>query len=286
MEPPDTMHDRVEVSLIPVVEIAPRSGWAAIHARDLWHFRELLFFLTWRDIKVRYKQTVLGVAWAIVQPVFTMVVFSLLFGKLAGIPSDGLPYPIFAFAGLLPWTFFSNAVTNGGSSLVTSANLITKIYFPRLLIPAAAVAAGVVDFAISLLFLFGMMFYYKVLPTWQLGMLPALVLLLIALALATSFWTSALNVRYRDIRYALPFAIQMGMFVTPVIYPASLVPEKWKWLLYLNPLTGIIEGFRSSLLGMPFNWAALGVSLAFTVVALVISAFIFRRMESYFADLV
>lgn len=280
------MHDRVEVSLIPVVEIAPRSGWAAIHARDLWHFRELLFFLTWRDIKVRYKQTVLGVAWAIVQPVFTMVVFSLLFGKLAGIPSDGLPYPIFAFAGLLPWTFFSNAVTNGGSSLVTSANLITKIYFPRLLIPAAAVAAGVVDFAISLLFLFGMMFYYKVLPTWQLGMLPALVLLLIALALATSFWTSALNVRYRDIRYALPFAIQMGMFVTPVIYPASLVPEKWKWLLYLNPLTGIIEGFRSSLLGMPFNWAALGVSLAFTVVALVISAFIFRRMESYFADLV
>lgn len=280
------MHDRVEVSLIPVVEIAPRSGWAAIHARDLWHFRELLFFLTWRDIKVRYKQTVLGVAWAIVQPVFTMVVFSLLFGKLAGIPSDGLPYPIFAFAGLLPWMFFSNAVTNGGNSLVTSANLITKIYFPRLLIPGAAVAAGLVDFGISLLFLFGMMVYYRMAPTWQLGVLPALVLLLVALALAASLWTAALNVKYRDIRYALPFAIQMGMFVTPIIYPVSLVPAKWQWLLYLNPLTGIIEGFRSSLLGQPLNWKALGCSLAFTMVALLISAFVFRRMESSFADLV
>jgi lipopolysaccharide transport system permease protein len=272
--------------LTPVVEIVPRRGWAAINVRDLWHFRELLFFLAWRDIKVRYKQTVLGVAWAIIQPVFTMVVFTLFFGRLAGVPSDGLPYPIFAFAALLPWTFFSNAVTNGGSSLVSSANLITKIYFPRLLIPAAAVAAGVVDFAISLMVLFGMMVYYKVAPTWQFGMLPALVFVLVALALAASVWTAALNVKYRDIRYALPFAIQMGMFVTPIIYPVSLVPVEWRWLLYLNPMCGIIEGFRSSLLGRPFDWMAMGSSLVITMVMLVISAFVFRRMESSFADLV
>jgi lipopolysaccharide transport system permease protein len=269
------------------VRIRPSKGWVALNLKDLWVYRELLYFLTWRDIKVRYKQTLLGASWAIIQPFFTMLLFTLFFGKLAHMPSDGIPYPIFAYAGLLPWTFFSNAVTNSGNSLVGSSNLITKVYFPRMIIPGAAVGAGLVDFAIAFIILIVLMIYYGVALTWGIVMLPVLIVLLTLLAIGVGMWTSALNVKYRDIRYALPFVIQLWLFASPVIYPASLMPLKWRWVLALNPLTGIIEGFRSSLLGTNrFDWTALGVSTAFTLGMLVYSAYTFRRMEKVFADVV
>jgi lipopolysaccharide transport system permease protein len=269
------------------VAIRPSKGWVALNLKDLWVYRELLYFLTWRDIKVRYKQTLLGASWAIIQPFFTMLLFTLFFGKLAQMPSDGMPYPIFAYAGLLPWTFFSNAVTNSGNSLVGSSNLITKVYFPRMIIPGAAVGAGLVDFAIAFIILIVLMIYYGVALTWGIVMLPVLIVLLTLLAIGVGMWTSALNVKYRDIRYALPFVIQLWLFASPVIYPASLMPLKWRWVLWLNPLSGIIEGFRSSLLGTNrFDWTALGVSTALTLGMLVYSAYAFRRMEKVFADVV
>lgn len=271
----------------PLIKIRPSQGWVAINLRDLWTYRELLYFLTWRDVKVRYKQTLLGALWAIIQPLFTMLIFTLFFGKLAGIESDGIPYPIFAYAGLLPWTFFANAVTNSGNSLVGSSNLITKVYFPRMIIPGAAVAAGLVDFAIAFLILGGLMLYYDIALTWNLLALPLLVALTSLLALGVGLWTSALNVKYRDIRYALPFLIQLWMFASPIIYPASLMPEKWRWILWLNPLTGIIEGYRASLLGQTsFNWTALAISSLITITLLVYSSLEFRRMERTFADVV
>lgn len=271
----------------PLVTIAPSRSWVALNLQDLWAYRELLFFLTWRDVKVRYKQTVLGAAWAILQPVLTTLIFTLFFGKLAGIPSDGVAYPVFAYAGLLPWTFFSNAVTNSGNSLVGSSNLITKVYFPRMIIPGAAVAAGLVDFAIAFVILIGMMIYYGVAVTWSILMLPVLIALVTLLALGVGMWMSALNVKYRDIRFALPFLVQLWMFASPIIYPSSLVPQKWRWLLALNPLTGVIEGFRSALFArQPFNWTALASSAALTLALLVYSAYSFRRMEKTFADIV
>src|SRR5882762_2489331 len=206
----------------PLLKIRPKKGWVALNLKDLWVYRELLYFLTWRDIKVRYKQTILGASWAIIQPLFTMLLFTLFFGKLAHVPSDGVPYPIFAYAGLLPWTFFSNAVTNSGNSLVGSSNLITKVYFPRMIIPGAAVGAGLVDFAIAFIILVVLMIYYGVALTWSIVMLPVLIILLTLLAIGVGMWTSALNVKYRDIRYALPFLIQLWLFASPVIYPASL----------------------------------------------------------------
>src|SRR5438477_8683552 len=266
-----------------LIKIRPSKGWVALQLRDLWVYRELLYFLTWRDIKVRYKQTVLGAMWAIIQPLFTMLIFTLFFGKLGHIPSDGVPYPIFAYAGLLPWTFFSNAVTNSGNSLVGSANLITKVYFPRMIIPSAAVGAGLVDFAIAFVILIALMIYYRVSLNWNLLAVPLLLALTTLLALGIGMWTSALNVKYRDIRYALPFLIQLWMFASPVSYPASMMPQKWRWVLWLNPLTGIIEGFRSSLFGVnKFDWAALGLSTIITLAVLVYSAFHFRRMERVF----
>lgn len=253
---------------------------------ELWVFRELLYFLTWRDVKVRYKQTELGIAWAVIQPLFTMLIFTVFFGRLAGIPSDNVPYPVFAYAGLLAWTFFANAITNSGNSLVGSANLITKVYFPRMIIPGAAVAAGLVDFAIALIILILLMIYYSVTVTPSILMFPLLVLLTTMLALAVGMWLSALNVKYRDVRFALPFLVQLWMFVSPVIYPTSLVPEKYRWLLWLNPMTGIIEGYRSTLFGLPFKWVALGLSAAITSILLIYSSYTFRRMERSFADLV
>src|ERR1700686_5124718 len=214
---------------IPLIRIRPSKGWVALRLRDLWSYRELLYFLTWRDIKVRYKQTVLGASWAIIQPLFTMLLFTLFFGRLAGLPSDGIPYPIFAYAGLLPWTFFSNAVTNSGNSLVGSSNLITKVYFPRMIIPGAAVGAGLVDFAIAFVVLAALMIYYGIALTPSLLALPLLLALTALLALGVGMWTSALNVKYRDVRYALPFVIQLWMFASPIIYPASLMPQKWRW---------------------------------------------------------
>ncbi|PYS47203.1 MAG: phosphate ABC transporter permease [Acidobacteria bacterium] len=272
----------------PLIKIRPGRKWVALNLRDLWAYRELLYFLTWRDIKVRYKQTVLGAAWAIIQPLFMMLIFTLFFGRLAGLDSrvGGIPYPIFAYAGLLPWTFFSNAITNSSNSLVGSSNLITKVYFPRMIIPAAAVGAGVVDFAIAFAVLIGLMIYYGMPIMGSIVMLPPLVLLTTLLAMGIGMWLSALNVKYRDIRYALPFMIQFWMFATPIIYPSSLVPAKWQWALALNPLTGIIEGYRAALFGLEFNWAALSISAAITLAILVYSAYSFRRMEKSFADLV
>jgi lipopolysaccharide transport system permease protein len=269
-----------------VTRIRPRRKWVALDLKKLWAYRELLYFLTWRDVKVRYKQTVLGATWAIIQPLFTMLIFTLFFGKLASVPSDGIPYPIFAYAGLLPWTFFSNAVTNSGNSLVGSANLISKVYFPRMIIPGASVMAGLVDFAIAFLILIGLMIYYGVALTWSILLLPALVALITVLTIGVGMWMSALNVKYRDVRYALPFLIQLWMFASPIIYPSSLVPEKWRWVLTLNPLTGLIEGFRSSLFGRAFNWSALTLSVIITMLLLIYSAYAFRRMERSFADFI
>jgi lipopolysaccharide transport system permease protein len=270
----------------PIVILEPSKFWVALDLRSLWAYRELLYFLTWRDVKVRYKQTVLGAAWAIIQPLLTMLIFTLFFGQLAGVPSDGIPYPIFAYAGLLPWTFFSNAVTNSGNSLVGSSSLITKVYFPRMIIPGAAVTAGLVDFAIAFLVLVALMVYYHIRVSGIVLMMLPLTLLITLLALGVGMWMSALNVRYRDIRYALPFLIQLWMFASPIIYPVSMLPAKWRWLLALNPLTGIIAGFRASLFGLPLDWQALGISTGITLVLLVYSAFSFRRMEKSFADIV
>jgi lipopolysaccharide transport system permease protein len=273
----------------PLVSIRAGSSqrvWTAIDLRSLWAYRELLYFLTWRDVKVRYKQTALGAAWAIIQPLFTMIIFSIFFGKLAGMPSDGIPYPLFAYAGLLPWTFFSNAVSSSGNSLVGSANLITKVYFPRMIIPGAAVAAGLVDLVVAFGILVILMIYYGVGATWNLLLLPLLIILTTLLALGIGMWMSALNVKYRDIRYALPFAIQLLMFATPIIYPVTLVPERWRWLLSLNPLSGIIEGYRSAFFGRPFDWQMLAASAVITLTCLVYAAYDFRRMERTFADIV
>ena len=270
-----------------MVTIEPSKSWVPLQLRDLWQYRELLYFLTWRDVKVRYKQTLLGAAWAILQPLLTMLIFTLLFGQLAGIKSDGVPYPIFSFGGLLIWTFFSSSVTNSGNSLVGSSNLITKIYFPRMIIPAAAVAAGLVDLVLAFVIQIGLMIYYRVQPTWAIAMVPVLVLVAATLALGVGMWLSALNVKYRDIRYAIPFLIQLWMFASPIIYPVSMLPARWQWLLMLNPLTGIIQNFRIALFGnAPFEWKSLGISVLITVVVLVYSAYSFRRMERHFADVI
>lgn len=278
--------ESVDLPAEPLVVIAPSGRWGVFNLRDLWSYRELLYFLIWRDVKVRYKQTALGVAWAIIQPLFTMLIFSLFFGRLAGVPSDNIPYPLFAYAGLLPWTFFANAVSNSGNSLVGSANLITKVYFPRMIIPAAAVGAGLVDLGISFVVLVPLMFYYRVTVTWNLLMLPVFVALTAVLALGVGMWLSALNVKYRDVRFALPFLVQLWMFISPVIYPTSFLPQKYHLLFALNPMTGVIEGYRSALFGHAFNWKALAVATSLTVAVLVYASFSFRRMEKSFADIV
>ena len=270
----------------PLVLIEPNHAWSAISFSELWSFRELLYFLTWRDIKVRYKQTELGIAWAILQPLLAMLVFTLFFGRLAGVPSDNLPYPVFAYAGLLAWTFFANAITTSGNSLINSTHLITKVYFPRMIIPSAAIAAGLVDFAIAFGIMLVLMAYYHVAPTWNILMFPLVVMLITLLALGMGMWLSALNVKYRDVRFALPFLVQLWMFVSPVIYPTSFLPAKFRWLLSLNPMTGLIEGYRSSLLGLPFNWTSLAASAGITLILLIYSSYAFRRMERSFADII
>lgn len=271
----------------PLVSIRPDQLRFAFNVRELWVYRELLVFLVWRDIKVRYKQTLLGAAWAILQPLLTTLVFTLFFGVLAGVGSDGVPYPVFAYAGLLPWTFFANSVTQSSNSLVGNANLITKVYFPRIIIPSAAVGAGLVDFAIAFVVLVGLMIYYRVSVTWGALMLPVLALHLTLFSIAIGMWLSALNVKYRDIRFVLPFLIQLWMFVSPVIYPASMIPERWRWLMLLNPLTGIVENFRAALfVQKQFEWVSLGISMASTVLMLLYSIYSFRRMEKHFADVI
>lgn len=258
-----------------------------MNLRELYAYHELLYFLTWRDVKIRYKQTFLGVLWAVLQPLCMMAIFALFFGRLVGVPSDGIPYPLFAFAGLLPWTFFSNAITSGGNSVVNSANLVTKVYFPRLIVPAAAVGASLVDFGISFIALVVLMVYYRVSISASLLMLPVLFVLLVGLALGFSILMGALNVKYRDIRFALPFIVQLWFFASPIIYPSTLLPRRWQWLFALNPMTGIIEGFRASLFGTKqFNWSAIAFSAVFTIVLLLCATATFKRMEKSFADVI
>jgi lipopolysaccharide transport system permease protein len=271
----------------PVTVIRPSRGWISLNLRDLWEYRELLYFLTWRDIKVRYKQTVLGAAWAIIQPFFTMVVFSLFFGRLAGVPSEGVPYPIFAYCALLPWNYFAGALDRAGNSLVGSANLITKVYFPRLVIPLSAVLAGLLDFAIAFVVLIGMMLFYGITPTAAVLTLPFFLLLALLTALGVGLWLSALNVQYRDVRYTIPFLTQFWLFASPVAYGASLVPERWRLLYGLNPMAGVIEGFRWTLLGKAeAPGPLLAISVAVVIILLLGGLFYFRRMEKTFADVV
>ncbi|HSS20788.1 MAG TPA: ABC transporter permease [Pyrinomonadaceae bacterium] len=273
----------------PIATIESSGSWQALNLKNIWAYRELLYFLTWRDVKVRYKQTFLGVLWVVVQPLATMLIFSLFFGRLAGLNSrtGNVPYSIFAFAGLLPWTYFANAVTTSGNSLVSSSHLITKIYFPRMIIPAAAIAAGLVDFALSSVILVILMLGYHVEITWRLLLLLPLTALVTLLALGVGLLLSAINVKYRDIRHALPFLVQIWMFASPVIYPTTLVPKQWQWLIALNPMTGIIDGFRSALFGAREGVGrALLTSIIVTLVLLLVSAFAFRRMEKDFADII
>ncbi len=271
----------------PLVVIQPGGFWVSFKLRELWSYRDLLYFLMWRDVKVRYKQTLLGVLWVVLQPLFMMLIFTIFFGRLAGIKSDGLPYSLFAYAGLLPWMFFAAAANTSGNSMVNNAALLTKVYFPRLMVPAAPVGAALVDFGISFVVLAALMIYWGVVPTWNLLMLPVLVLLLVTLTLGFGVLMSALNVKYRDIRLALPFLIQVWFFATPIIYPVSIVPERWRWVMSLNPMTGIVEGFRAALYGQnEFDWLALAISAISTLALFVYAAFTFQRMEKSFADIV
>ena len=281
------MNLRDESFSSPAILIRPISGWVALNLRDLWEYRELLYFLVWRDLKVRYKQTVLGVAWVVIQPVFITLVFSVFFGRLVGVPSDGIPYPVFAFCGLLPWQLFAYAVTNASNSLVANDRLITKVYFPRLVIPLSAVLSGLVDFIFAFAVLLAMMAYYGIFPTLALWTLPGFLLMAMASAVGVGLWLSAFNVEYRDVRYTLPFITQLWFFISPVAYPTSLVPEKWRFLYGLNPMTGVVEGFRWALLGTsqsPGAW--LGVSVVVTIALLIGGLYYFRRMEKNFADVV
>ncbi len=270
----------------PIV-IRPSSGWVSLNLGDLWEYRELLYFLVWRDLKVRYKQTILGIAWVVLQPSFITLAFSIFFGRLARVPSDGIPYPLFAFCGLLPWQLFVHALTNSGNSLIASERLITKVYFPRLIIPLSAALSGLVDFACGFVVLIGLMIYYGVVPTVALWAVPGFVLMAMAAAVGVGFWLSALNVEYRDVRYIIPFITQFWFFMSPVAYPSSLVPEKWRLLYGINPMTGVVEGFRWALLGqtaVPGRWMV--VSVLITLVLLIGGLYYFRRMEKTFADVV
>lgn len=257
-----------------------------LNLRDLWAYRELLYFLTLRDIKVRYKQTLIGAAWVIIQPLMTMLIFTLIFNRFARLDTKDIPYPLFAYSGLLLWTFFANAVTSGTYSLINNSHLVTKVYFPRVFIPTASVGAGLVDFAIAFLLLVALAFYYKVQLSWTIALLPLFVLLAAVLALATGILVSALTVKYRDLRHALPFIMQFWMFASPVIYPTSIVPENWRWILLINPMTGVIEGFRAALTGHEFDWNLILISAVTGVLLLAIAYYVFRALEDTFADVI
>ncbi len=271
----------------PLIRIEPVLGWKNLGLRELWRYRELLYFLVWRDVKVRYKQTLLGAAWAILQPVMTMLVFSLFFGKLAKIPSDGVPYPLFSFAALVPWTFFVYSLTQSSNSVVQSANLVRKVYFPRLAIPISSVLSGAVDFVIAFAVLLLMMLGFQIVPTWNVIWLPVFFLLALSSSLGVGLWLSALNVQFRDVRYMVPFMTQFWMFATPIAYPSSLLSEPWKTVYGINPMVGVVEGFRWALLGTDSapGWM-MAVSGVVSILILVSGAFYFRRVERRFADLV
>ena len=272
---------------VPVLHIAPSRGWVSLRLGELWEYRELLYFLAWRDVKVRYKQTVLGAAWAILQPFLTMLVFSLFFGKLVKVPSDGVPYPIFTFAALVPWTFFTNGLTQASNSLGGHANLITKAYFPRLAVPVATILSGVIDFLLAFVILIAMMLYYHMTPSIHVVWLPLFLGLALVTALGTGLWLSAMNVQFRDVRYAVPFLTQLWFFATPIVFPSSLLRQPWRTLFGMNPMVGVVEGFRwafFSTTAAPLT--VVTISFATSAIVLVTGALYFRRMERTFADIV
>ena len=275
-EEPGPVHETV---------IQPRKRGFALDLGELARFHELLYFLSWRDIKVRYKQTVLGAAWAVLQPVLSMIIFSVIFGKFAKIPSDGSPYPIFVYAGLLPWTFFQNAVAQSGVSLVNQSHLITKVYFPRIFIPTSSVGGVLIDFGLSFLVYVAIMFWYMHLPGISVLLLPVLVLMTIITALGTGYFLSSLTVTYRDLRFVIPFMLQAWMFASPVVYPVTMLPERYRWIMSLNPMTGIIGGFRSALLDKPVDWQSLAISAAVMTLIFILGVTNFRRTERRFADI-
>jgi lipopolysaccharide transport system permease protein len=280
------MKDKTISASEPLITIEPQRGWVSLELGDLWRYRELLLLLTWRDIKVRYAQTILGATWAILQPLLTMIIFSVIFGQLAKLPSDGIPYPIFTFTALLPWQLFAFSLTNSSQSLVGSQNLVSKVYFPRLIIPIASVLPGLVDFAISFMVLIGMLIFYQIPLTARILTLPLFLLLAVMSALAVGLWLSALNVKYRDIRHVVPFLTLFWQYATPVAYSASLIPEKWRLLYWLNPMVGVVEGFRWALLGSGKVGGVIWVSMAIIVLLLISGLAYFKRMEATFADVI
>jgi len=270
---------------IPHTVIKPRTGWQLIDCKELIAYRDLFYFLVWRDIKVRYAQSVLGIGWAVIQPVFSMIVFTLIFGRLASIPSDGVPYAIFSFVALVPWAYFSNAMTDSSSSLVISAGMIQKIYFPRLIIPLTAILAKLVDFCIAFVLLLILMPFFGILPTWQVVFIPLLVVLMTLTAAGIGMWLTALAIQFRDVRYGLQFGVQLLMYASPVVYSVTLIPDEFRQLYALNPMVGVIEGFRSSLLGTnPMPWDLIGIGAVTALTLFISGAFYFRRMEKVFAD--
>jgi lipopolysaccharide transport system permease protein len=270
----------------PTIRIRPPKKWVPVNFSELWQYHELLYFFTWRDVKIRYKQTALGFLWAIIQPLFMMVVFTLFFGNLAKIPSEGIPYPLFNFAALLPWTLFAEGLTRSTTSMVSNANIMTKVYFPRLIMPISGVLSPLVDFAIAFIILIFMMLFYGFTPTTAIILLPAFILLAIMTSLAVGLWLSALNVKYRDFQYTIPFLIQIWLFASPVVYPSSMLPAQFRLLYGLNPMAGVIEGFRWALLGTNPPEAMILVSVGVVILLLIGGLFYFKRMEQYFADVV
>lgn len=275
------------VNVVSRTVIEPPRGWQVLDLSEVWHYRELLYFLAWRDIKVRYKQTVIGVLWVVLQPILTIIIFSIIFGKLLNVPTNGQPYPVFSYVALLPWTFFSGALGRAGASLVADANLISKVYFPRLILPFAAILSLLVDFGVSFIILLGLLILYGSVPGVSILVLPLLLGLSFLTALAFGLWLSALNIKYRDITYIIPFLIQLWFFLTPVAYPSSIIPEAWRFAYSLNPMTGVVEGFRWALLGdQNAPWIALLLSSLIVVVVFVSGLLYFRHMEYEFADVV
>jgi lipopolysaccharide transport system permease protein len=269
-----------------IVKIKPGGSWFDLDLKDLWTYRELLYFLTLRDIKVRYKQTAIGVLWAILQPVLTTAIFTVIFTQFARFESLQIPYPLFALSGLLIWLFVNTSISTASNSLVSNTNLVTKIYFPRLIVPLAATLSGLVDFFLGFVLLFGLMIYYGVNLTWQILLAPIFIVLTILLALSFGTLFAALNVRFRDVKFALPFALQIWMFASPIFYPASVLSEKWRVVFAFNPLTGILEGFRAALFGGAFDWFAIGISVILILILILTALFVFKRMEDDFADLI
>lgn len=271
-----------------LVTIKPVKGWVPLNLKDLWHYRELIYFLTWRDLKVRYKQSVLGVLWALLKPFMNMVVFTIFFGQLAKVPSDGIPYPIFSYTGLLPWGFFAAALEVSARSMLQSGGMVSKIYFPRIIVPLSSVFANLVDFLIAFTILIGMMIYYQITPTINTLWLPVFILLAMITAIGVGLWFSALLVMYRDVNYLLPFITEIWKFISPVVYSATMIPEKWQWLYSINPMAGVVSGFRWALLGQPetISVPSLAISAGISLLIFISGLYFFRRMERIFADMI